>query len=300
MHYFMGKFFLIPLLVIMCFTCTSFKSQKWEHENHGALTGNILQQISPDQNAYRLFHSIPVGLRYLSYGIYPISKGYDTARFNFNKRFNVFPHMIITPRTKKEAVKSFNMLRKHHLPFSVRSGGHCLQAASLSSGYIFDLRHFNSIVPDVKRREVYIGAGARLGDVLETLGALDFAIPTGTCASVGVGGLSLGGGLGFLGRVFGLTCDSIKSITFLTANGKIIEVNKENHPDLFWALRGAGNGSYGIVLGFTFTMHYVPHVSYVTLNWKWSQHTVHEVFQAWQAWIQTIPDTITSELQLKY
>ena len=296
----MKKVFLILTLSIISFTCTSFTPHKWQHENHDTLTDNILRQFTPDQNAYRLFHSIPEGLRHLSYGIYPISKGYDTARFNYNKRFNVFPNMIITPRTKKEAAFTLRMLKKHHLPFSIRSGGHCIQATSLSSSYIFDLRHFNKILPNVERQEVYIGAGALLGTVIEKLGAIDYAIPTGTCSSVGTGGLSLGGGLGVLGRVYGLTCDSIKSITFLTASGRVIEVNKKNHPDLFWALRGAGNGSYGIVLGFTFKMHYVPHVSYLTLKWKWNQHTVHKVFQAWQAWIKTLPHTITTQLKLIY
>lgn len=262
---------LIAATAAVFIICSSFSHKNWEHEEHDALTDNILQQINPDQNAYRLFNNIPSKLRHLSYAIYPISIGYDTARFNYNKRFNVFPHMIITPRTKKEARFALKMLKKYHLPFSVRSGGHCIQAASLSSGYIFDLRYFNAIVPNVERQEVYIGAGARLGTVIETLGALDFAIPTGTCASVGVGGLTLGGGLGVLGRIYGLTCDSVKSITFLSARGEVIEVNKKQHPDLFWALRGAGNGSYGIVLGYTFKMHHVPHVSYLTLDWSWSQ-----------------------------
>ena len=147
---------------------------------------------------------------------------------------------------------------------------------------------------------MYIGAGCRLGSVIQTLGKLDYAIPTGTCSSVGVTGLSLGGGLGVLGRTFGLTCDSIKSITLLNKDGDVIEVNRKNYPDLFWALRGAGNGSYGIVLGFTFTMHYIPQVSSFTLSWDWDQERVCKIFKAWQCWIQTLPDNITTQLQLKY
>ncbi|MGH2639062.1 MAG: FAD-binding oxidoreductase, partial [Rhabdochlamydiaceae bacterium] len=181
-----------------------------------------------------------------------------------------------------------------------RSGGHCLESASLSSGYIIDLRYFNSVKPDTKRQEVYIGAGCRLGTVIKTLGKIGYAIPTGTCSSVGVTGLSLGGGLGVLGRVFGPTCDSIKSITLLTAEGEIIEVTEKSHSDLFWALRGAGNGSYGIVLGLKFKMHYVPKVSTLNLSWKWESKTVHAVTRAWQAWVKTLPQNITTQLDFKY
>ncbi len=265
-----------------------------------ACPDNILLEVYPDQNACELFHSIPHDLQQIPYAIYPICKGYDTARFNFNKRFNIFPHAIFTPRCEDELVHLFKKLKKHHLKFSLRSGGHCIEPGSLTSGYVVDMRHFDDIIPDVEHEEVYVGAGCRLGKVINTIGKLDYAIPTGTCTSVGVTGLTLGGGLGVLGRIFGLTCDSVKSIRLLTADGKIIDVDHHNHPDLFWALRGAGNGSYGIVIGFTFKMHYVPHVSTLRLSWKWDRKTVHEVFDAWQCWIKTLPGNISSQLQLKY
>lgn len=291
---------LLSFISILGLTCTSFKQHGWQHDDVETLSTNILEQFYPDQNAFRLLAEIPKELQNLSYGIYPISRGYDTARFNYNKRFNIFPHLILTPRTEKEIAYVLKILKKHRLPFSIRSGGHCIEPGSLSSGYVIDLRNFNSIKPNVKKREVYVGAGCRLGTVIQTIGKLNFAIPTGTCSSVGVTGLSLGGGLGVLGRVFGLTADSIKSITMLTAKGEVIEVNHEHHSDLFWALRGAGNGSFGIVLGLTFKMHYVPHVSTLELTWKWSSETVQNVFDAWQAWIQTLPNNITTQLQLKY
>jgi len=293
------KLALLSFITILGLTCSSFKLHHWQHEEEETST-NVLEQFYPDQNAYRLHGQIPQELRHLSYGIYPISRGYDTARFNFNKRFNIFPHLILCPRNNEEIVHVLKVLKKHHLPFSVRSGGHCLEPGSLTTGYVIDLRNFNWIKPDVKKKEVYIGAGCRLGSVIKKLGKLDFAIPTGTCSSVGVTGLSLGGGIGVLARAFGLTTDSIKSITLLTAEGEIIEVNDKHYPDLFWALRGAGNGSFGIVLGFTFKMHYVPHASTLTLTWNWTPDTVTEVFAAWQTWIQTLPNTITTELDLTY
>ena len=87
----------------------------WQHENGGVCTSNVLLQFYPDQNACRLFQDIPADLHHLSYAIYPISKGYDTARFNYNKRFNIFPHAIFTPRTNEEVAYVLKMLKKHGL-----------------------------------------------------------------------------------------------------------------------------------------------------------------------------------------
>ncbi len=283
-----------------CSSGAHCQQHSWQHEQGGICTDNVLQQFYPDQNACRLTQTIPSSLAHLSCAIYPTSIGYDTARFNFNKRYNIFPHAIFTPRHKSELVHIFKELKKHHLHFSIRSGGHCIEPGSLTSDYVIDLRNFNWVVPNFKRQELSVGAAVRLGSIIEALGKHNYAIPTGTCSSVGVGGLALGGGLGFLGRVYGLTCDSIKSITILTADGRVIKASKTKHPDLFWALRGAGNGSYGIVLGFTFKIHHIPKVSYYQLSWKWNAQKVEKIFQAWQSWIKTLPKSITTQLQLKY
>lgn len=245
-------------------------------------------------------HCIPPELRNLPYAFYPSSPEYNTVRLNFNKRFIYFPKAIIAPRTFKEAQFVVRIFKKYHLSFSVRSGGHCFEPGSLSNDYVFDLRNFNSIVPDVAHEEAYIGAGCLLESVIETLGQIDYAIPTGTCETVGVTGLTLGGGIGFLSRPYGLTCDSVKSITLLNADAKIIEVNATNKPDLFWALLGGGNGSYGIVLGFTFKMHYVPEVSFYELTWEFDPNLIPPIFHAWQPWVKNLPDNITSVLGLRH
>lgn len=256
--------------------------------------------IALNLKSQELMASIPNELKNLPYAIYPTSPEYSKARFIANKRFNVFPHAIIAPRTKEEAIFVLQTLKKHHLDFAIRSGGHCYEPASLSSGYIFDLRNFNMIIPDISTQEVKIGSGCRLGEVIQTLGNLDFAIPTGTCSDVGVAGLTLGGGVGMLSRYLGLTCDSVTSITLLTADCKVIEVTERAYPDLFWALRGGGNGSYGIVLGFTFKMCHIPKVTFYELTWDWNSLKVPQIIQAWQNWIQTLPDTITSQLHIRY
>ncbi len=110
----------------------------------------------------------------------------------------------------------------------------------------------------------------------------------------------MGGGIGLLSRTYGLTCDSVKNIRFLTADAEVIDVNEESYPDLFWALLGGGNGSYGIALGFTFKMHLIPVVSYYTLSWEWDPAIVPEIFETWQKWSQTLPNDISTSLNLVY
>lgn len=262
-------------------------------------TNNVLQQIYPNQNACVLQASIPSKLRNFPFVIYPTQVSeYNTERFNFNKRFNIFPKAIMIPESESTLVKIFNLLVSEHLNFSIRSGGHCFEPGSLSSDYILDLKRFNTI--KLLNDRVYIGAGVRLGPVIEMLGKEDRAIPTGTCQSVGIAGLTLGGGLGFLSRTFGLTSDALKSITLLTANNQIIEVDENNYSDLFWALQGAGNGSYGIALGFTFKTVSIPSVSYFELKWNWDPTLVPKIFAAWQKWIPHLPDTINPSLEFRY
>lgn len=297
------KFFircaLTVLLTVVFEACFAGQAVPFSFQKNIVCTDNILRQIYPNQNACQLQESIPSKLQGLPFVIYPTQIAvYNTARFNFNKRFNVFPKAIIVPKSHETLAKVVKYLKKKGLRFSVRSGGHCFEPGSLSSDYILDLERFDAIGPI--KDKVYIGAGARLGSVIEALGKRDQAIPTGTCQSVGIAGLALGGGIGFLSRTFGLTCDAIESITFLDANSNIIEVDKDNDSDLFWALRGAGNNSYGVALGFTFKTFYVPAASFFELQWEWDPLLVHQIVDAWHAWIAQLPNSINPNLVMKY
>ncbi|HLJ30904.1 MAG TPA: FAD-binding oxidoreductase [Candidatus Babeliales bacterium] len=263
-------------------------------------TTNPLEEIYPNQNMCVLLESIPPALQNLPYVMYPCSDVYNTNRFGFNKRFNYFPAAIIVPTTEDELMYAFTALKENNVPFSVRSGGHCFGPGSLSNGYILDLRNFNTITPDTSTNTVFIGVGSHLGDVITTLGDLDYAIPTGTCPAVCVGGLALEGGTGYLARKWGLTCDSIMSIRMLNAQGAIIDIDHNNYPDLFWALCGAGANAFGIVIGFTFKMHYIPTVSLVSLQWDWNPKQAQKIFKTWQKWIKTLPKSITSECIFSY
>lgn len=213
----------------------------------------------------------------------------------------MFPHAIILPRTAQEMAETVKLLKKHNLKFSLRSGGHCHEPGSLSSGYVIDLRNFDAIEPDFKKKEVFVGAGNHLGPVIEKLGKSDFVLATGTCGSNGFAGSVMGGGLGFLSRFFGATCDTVKNIQFVTAEGKIITVDKNHHPDLFWALRGAGNGSYGVALGYTCTIHFVSCVTILELDFGWPVEKIPAIMNAWQSWVATtLPADISAEVHFTY
>ena len=129
---------------------------------------------------------------------------------------------------------------------------------------------------------------------------MNYAIPTGTCPTVGVTGLTLGGGIGLLDRTYGLTCDSVKSILLINAELEIIEASEKKHSDLFWALRGGGNGSYGVVLGFTFKIHYIPEVTFYELIWEWDAKKIVPIMKAWQKWVKTLPDNTSSVLGIRH
>lgn len=263
-------------------------------------TDNVLKQNYHNQNMCKLLDEIPLGLKNLPYAIYPNDPRYDTKRFIYNKCFNLFPHAIIAPRNAEEMAFVLKNLRAHQLPFSLRAGGHCYEPGSLSSGYVIDLANFKTITPNVSKGEVVVGAGCLLGDVIETVGALDYAVPTGDCPVVGATGLSLGGGQGVLTRLYGMTCDAIKSITMMNADGKVIEVNEKSFPDLFWAMRGAGNGSYGVVLGLTLKMYPIAKTHYVELSWDWDEEKAGVIFKKWQSWLSNLPHELTTHIRLQY
>lgn len=286
------------LLITIAILCLS--THLFGHEKQFPPSSNLFEPSPPIQNTAQLLASIPPELQNLPYAIYPNDPEYNTVRLIYNKRFVYFPKAIIIPETNEQIQYVVSILKKYHLRFSVRSGGHCFEPGSLSSDYVIDLRNFNSIIPDISTEQVYIGAGCKLGNVIKTLGEIDYAIPTGTCPTVAVAGLTMGGGIGFLSRQYGLTCDSVLSITFLNADAEIIEVNACSYPDLFWALLGGGNGSYGIALGFTFKMHYIPIATYYELTWKWDPKLVTPLITAWQKWVETLPEEISSVLGLRH
>jgi FAD/FMN-containing dehydrogenase len=178
---------------------------------------------------------------------------------------------------------------------AVRSGGHSYAGYSTTNGLVVDLTPFDAISLG-SSGHVTVGAGARMIDVEAKLAAHGRAVPSGSCATVGIGGLALGGGVGFASRKFGTTSDNVVSLGIVTADGRYRTCSPTENADLYWACRGGGGGNFGVVTHFVLRTHPVPNVSYFFADWPW-QHAA-DVVRAWQAFAPHAPDELFSVCSL--
>jgi FAD/FMN-containing dehydrogenase len=177
-------------------------------------------------------------------------------------------------------------------PLAARSGGHSYAGYSTpDGGVVVDVSALNGVAVRDDGTAV-IGAGARLIDVYAALAAHGRALPGGTCSTVGIAGLTLGGGIGVLTRPYGLTCDHLKGATVVTADGSVHRVDGNREPELLWALRGGGGGHAGIVTDFTFGTVPVPSLTTFTVSFPAARTAA--VLRAWSAWLHAAPDGLTS------
>jgi hypothetical protein len=175
---------------------------------------------------------------------------------------------------------------------AIRSGGHCFAGNSSTSGMVIDVSPMRSV--SVSGGVATVGAGARLGDVYDLLAEDGLTIPAGCGPSVGIAGLTLGGGLGILGRQYGLTSDQLLAAQVVLADGRIIECDDHRNGGLFWALRGAGGGNFGVVTSLTFNTIPAPDGTAFHLLWPPTQAAT--VIDAWQAWAPAAPDELAASL----
>ena len=180
--------------------------------------------------------------------------------------------------------------------FSVRAGGHSYTGWSTSSGLVVDVTDLHAVDIDSAARTARIGAGARLIDVYHAVAAKGRALAAGSCPAVGVAGLARGGGIGVLSRAFGLTCDSVTGATIVLADGTVLHVDQEDDADLFWALRGAGGGSFGAVTSFDVRLRPAPTVRTFYLTFAWE--AAADVLDAWQRWAPSADPQLWSTLHL--
>jgi FAD/FMN-containing dehydrogenase len=182
-------------------------------------------------------------------------------------------------------------------PFAPRSGGHSYVGASGGDqGMQLDLRRLDSITYNSGDQTVVVGAGADLYSVHAALEPHTRTIPTGTCATVGVSGLTLGGGIGFEDRQYGLTCDALRGVQVVLANGSTVRASASQNSDLFWACRGGGGGNFGVVTEYTFATSTATTVGYATL--RWADADLESVIAGWQKRIAAAPGTSWPVLQL--
>ncbi|MGC5008090.1 FAD-binding oxidoreductase [Streptomyces sp. DT203] len=218
---------------------------------------------------------------------------YPTARQLYNTRFdNLKPAAVAYVRHEADIRECLAFARRSATPVSIRSGGHSYAGWSSGNGrLVIDVSSLSRV-----DRDGTIGAGAKLVDVYWGLSRHGLTIPGGSCPTVGISGLTLGGGHGVASRAYGLTCDSLTAATLVTADGKTVTADAKHHPDLFWALRGAGNGNFGVVTELKFRTRPAPQTVMAYMSWPWSR--AQSVITAWQAWGPDQPDEIWSSAHL--
>jgi FAD/FMN-containing dehydrogenase len=225
----------------------------------------------------------------------PDSESYERASRPFNARFDqVRPLGIVRCASPQDVARSIAFVRRHGLGHATRSGGHSLAGGSSTGGLLIDVSPMRSV--SVDGAVARIGAGATLGDVYEALHEHGLAIPAGTCPPVGIAGLTLGGGLGILGRKYGVTSDRLIGAEVVLADGRVIRCDEHHDEDLFWALRGAGAGTLGVVTSLEFRT--VPEPVATNFHLSWQYDHAAEVVEAWQGWAPTGPDELAASLKV--
>jgi FAD binding domain/Berberine and berberine like len=226
--------------------------------------------------------------------ITPNAAGYDLARRSYNPLFDTRrPAAIAQCANTSDVQACVNAAVASHTPIAARSGGHSYAGYSTpDNALVVDLTGLSRVRVDGDT--AVVGAGARLIDVYAGLAAVGRCLPAGSCPSVGVAGLTLGGGIGVLSRKYGLTCDRLVGATVVTADGQARTVSAGSDPDLFWALRGGGGGNFGIVTSFTFSTVPAPELTVFQLNYN----AVADAFGAWQPWIAAAPNELWSNFNI--
>ena len=159
--------------------------------------------------------------------IYPWDENYDFYRFDVNRRFNIFPWMLIMATEDKDLLFGLELAKKHKIPLSLRSGSHSFEAFSLVQGIVIDQSRRKRLWLNKKCKTFTAESGTLLGPLASELFKYNLFEPSGTCANNGLFGMTLGGGIGFTSRFYGLTCDNLLELDIILANGKKITVNSQ-------------------------------------------------------------------------
>jgi FAD/FMN-containing dehydrogenase len=229
----------------------------------------------------------------------PADSDYDAARRLFNPRFDgIRPAALVEAASPHDIAEAIRFARKFDLLARPRSGGHSYVGVStVAKGIVLDVGRMRGVDYDPGSKTAVVRAGSRLFDVHEALEAHNRSVPTGTCPTVGVAGLTLGGGVGVEGRANGLTCDAVQALTVVTAAGKILQVDAHHHRDLFWAHRGGGGGNFGVVTSMRMNTFAAHRMGFYFVSWSPSQAV--SVIRGWQRRVPKMPRSAWANLHLE-
>src|SRR5215472_18813183 len=217
---------------------------------------------------------------------------YDTARKIYNGMIDKRPQLIARCVDVADVLAAVNYGREINLLTAIRGGGH--NGAGLCTcdgGLVIDLSRMGGIRVDPAKKTVRVEGGGVWGDVDHATHAFGMAVPCGFISSTGVAGLTLGGGIGYLARRYGLTIDSLLSVDMVLADGRFVTADKDENPDLFWALRGGG-GNFGVVTSFEFRAHPVSTVLGGLIMYP--RERAREVLRFYRDFRQSAPEELTA------
>lgn len=233
--------------------------------------------------------------------VLPSERGYAVARQLFDPRFDTArPAAIAYCATPADVQRAVDFARTHGVRPIPRSG-HSYGGYSTGSGLVIDVTSMHAVTVARARRRggprvATVGAGTHLIDLYAGCARAGVLVPGGSCPTVGIAGLALGGGIGVVGRKYGLTCDATRAVRIVTADGRLLTCDASSDPDLYWASRGGGGGNFGVVTSFTFTTHPVPELTLFTVDWPWA--AAGPALGGWMAWLRSVPDELWSNFQL--
>jgi len=185
--------------------------------------------------------------------------GYDEARAVRNAMIDKHPAVVVRPVNAGDVIAAVNFAREGHLALAIRGGGHSVPGFGTSDGVVIDMSRMRGVRVNPEKRTARVEGGATWGDFNSAANAFGLATTGGIISTTGVGGLTLGGGIGYLARGFGLSLDNLISADVVTADGKFQIASDKENPDLFWAIRGGG-GNFGVVTSFEFKLHPVKDI----------------------------------------
>src|SRR6516225_3730585 len=223
--------------------------------------------------------------------IQPSDATYDSVRKVYNAMIDKHPALIARCADVADVMAGVNFARDCGLTLAVRGGGHNGPGLGVcDDGLVLDLSRMKGIRVDPAARTVRVEGGATWGSVDHATHAFGLATPSGFISSTGVGGLTLGGCIGYLARTFGLTIDNLLEVDMVLADGRFVTANSRENPDLFWAVRGGG-GNFGVVTSFEFRLHPVNMVQFGPTFWPLEEATT--VLHTYRDFIKKAPEHVS-------
>ena len=226
----------------------------------------------------------------------PGDPAYEDRYPTYLSRYDsIRPAAVVRPRRAGDVAEAVRFARRYGVRSVARSGGHSFGGFSTGTGMVVDFSSYARTT--VSGGRAHLQAGAKMVDMQDALNRQGLSITGGMCPTVGIGGLALGGGFGMAGRRYGLASDRLTGIRIVLADGRLVRCDSRHDPDLFWALRGGGAGSFGVVTDFEFAPYPAGDTTVFQIFWPWS--AAADVVAAWQEWGPAAPADLTAGLYVR-